>query len=475
MGNATLIHIAVVGHTNTGKTSLLRTLTRDRLFGEVADAPGTTRHVQAAMCWLDGQAVLAWHDTPGLEDSIALRDWIESVPGSQGLAHGQRLERSDRIERFLSDAQAAQRFEQEHRVLQQVVKSDAVLYVIDTRDPVLPKHRDELYLLSACAKPVLPVLNFIASPHAEPEPWVQALARLGLHVYLRFDTVSPPLDGEALVFETLGLLLLPHQPVLQRLASDAQKARMQRREEALGLIAEMLVNVACAHAYSDSDSETLQRVVEQQQSDVRVAEQQCVDALLVLFQFGRDDYLPARLAWSDGRWQTDLFSADAMRDVGAHLGKGAAAGALAGAAIDVMSAGLTLGTGTLIGAAAGTAWQGLERWGHDLLAKVKGERSVRVSDQVVVVLAMRQLQLLDALERRGHAAQGPVRLEPQWSAKSLSQADLVTQLAAARRHDQWCALKRPKPDSAQRQMLVDSIARLLNDALQNKSVQKRLH
>ena len=31
------IEIAVVGHTNAGKTSLLRTLTRRRDFGEVSD------------------------------------------------------------------------------------------------------------------------------------------------------------------------------------------------------------------------------------------------------------------------------------------------------------------------------------------------------------------------------------------------------------------------------------------------------
>ncbi|WP_200870248.1 GTPase, partial [Pseudomonas aeruginosa] len=40
--------LAVVGHTNTGKTSLLRTLTRDRGFGEVSHRPSTTRHVEGA-------------------------------------------------------------------------------------------------------------------------------------------------------------------------------------------------------------------------------------------------------------------------------------------------------------------------------------------------------------------------------------------------------------------------------------------
>ena len=34
-----LLTAAVVGHTNTGKTSLLRTLTRDVGFGQVSDRP----------------------------------------------------------------------------------------------------------------------------------------------------------------------------------------------------------------------------------------------------------------------------------------------------------------------------------------------------------------------------------------------------------------------------------------------------
>ena len=33
MSHSARLHIAIVGHTNTGKTSLMRTLTRDRVFG----------------------------------------------------------------------------------------------------------------------------------------------------------------------------------------------------------------------------------------------------------------------------------------------------------------------------------------------------------------------------------------------------------------------------------------------------------
>ena len=41
------LRIAIVGHTNAGKTSLLRTLTRQVDFGKVSDRPGTTRHAEA--------------------------------------------------------------------------------------------------------------------------------------------------------------------------------------------------------------------------------------------------------------------------------------------------------------------------------------------------------------------------------------------------------------------------------------------
>ena len=64
------LRLAVVGHTNTGKTSLLRTLTRNPDFGEVRDQPGTTRHVEGARLLIDTEAAVELYDTPGLEDSI---------------------------------------------------------------------------------------------------------------------------------------------------------------------------------------------------------------------------------------------------------------------------------------------------------------------------------------------------------------------------------------------------------------------
>ena len=75
------LKLAVVGHTNTGKTSLLRTLTRDVDFGDVSARPATTRHVEGTSILLDGRKVMELYDTPGLEDSIGLLDHLDKTGG----------------------------------------------------------------------------------------------------------------------------------------------------------------------------------------------------------------------------------------------------------------------------------------------------------------------------------------------------------------------------------------------------------
>ncbi len=147
------LKLAVVGHTNVGKTSLLRTLTRDVGFGEVSHRLS-----------VDGEPLLELYDTPGLEDAIALLDYLERLDRP-----GERLDGPARVNRFLDGSEARQRFEQEAKVLRQLLASDAGLYVIDAREPVLAKYRDELSVLASCGKPLLPVLNFVSSA-AQREP-----------------------------------------------------------------------------------------------------------------------------------------------------------------------------------------------------------------------------------------------------------------------------------------------------------------
>ncbi|MEX5361929.1 GTPase/DUF3482 domain-containing protein [Pseudomonas guariconensis] len=449
------LKLAVVGHTNVGKTSLLRTLTRDVSFGEVSHRPSTTRHVEGARLSVDGEPLLELYDTPGLEDAIALLDYLERLERP-----GERLDGPARLERFRQGSEARQRFEQEAKVLRQLLASDAGLYVIDAREPVLAKYRDELEVLASCGKPLLPVLNFVASQqHREPQ-WREALARLGLHALVRFDSVAPPEDGERRLYESLALLLEDARPALQRLIDDQQAQRKARQQSAKRLIAELLLDCAACRRSVEAEPAAEAQAIETLRHEVRQREQRCVEALLKLYAFRRDDAHAGDLPLLDGRWGDDLFNPETLKLLGVRLGSGVAAGAAAGAGVDLLVGGLTLGAAALAGAIAGGALQTARNYGSRLMGKLKGQRELTVDDTVLRLLALRQQQLMVALDSRGHAAQDSIRLsEPD--EKAWREGKLPEALKRARAHPQWSTLNPgARVNQAERQEQLEA---LVND------------
>ena len=179
------LKLAVVGHTNTGKTSILRTLLRDVYFGEVKNEAATTRHVEQAKLTdsQTGEVLVVLYDTPGLEDASGLMDWLEDNTAS-------RRDGIERLQQFLAadiaqggDAlNSNEDYSQEAKVIRQLLASDMAIYVVDAREPVLGKYKDELAILSWAAIPVMPVFNFTDSQDANIDEWQTMLARRNLHI-----------------------------------------------------------------------------------------------------------------------------------------------------------------------------------------------------------------------------------------------------------------------------------------------------
>jgi len=447
------LKLAVVGHTNVGKTSLLRTLTRDVGFGEVSHRPSTTRHVEGARLSVDGEALLELYDTPGLEDAIALLDYLERLERP-----GERLDGPARLARFLDGSEARQRFEQEAKVLRQLLASDAGLYVIDAREPVLAKYRDELEVLASCGKPLLPVLNFVSSTHHREPDWREALARLGLHALVRFDSVAPPEDGERRLYESLALLLESARGQLERLIADQQAQRLARQQSAARLIAELLIDCAACRRSVASTPELEHQAISDLRNAVRQREQRCVEALLKLYAFRPRDAAASDLPLLDGRWGDDLFNPETLKQLGVRVGSGIAAGAAAGAGVDLLVGGLTLGAAALAGAIAGGALQTARSYGNRLMGKLKGQRELTVDDNVLRLLALRQRQLLHALHQRGHAAMDSIRIAPPED-KAWREGKLPEALSKARAYPQWSSLNpQPRLSQAERQEQIERLA-----------------
>lgn len=453
--------IAVVGHTNTGKTSLLRTLTRDRGFGEVSSRPSTTRHVEGVQLSADGEVVVTLYDTPGLEDPMGLLDELDRIAPQQDAAG--RHDGPARLARFLESPAAQGRFEQEAKVVRQLLASDAGLYVIDARDPVLAKFRDELALLAMCGKPILPVFNFVAE-QVDVRPWREALARLGLHVAVRFDTVVPGREGERTLYQQLGTLLEAHKPAFERLIAARQREAEARRQAALWLVAELLVDVAAYRVrLAGHDEDQVVQAVEDVHQRVRMHEQRCVAALVQLYRFDREDVEDAELPLTEGRWDDDLFNPETLRQAGIDIGSGAAAGAAAGMGVDLLVGGLTLGAAAAIGALAGGGWQALRHFGERLQARLTRVQTLTVSDSILTLLAVRQLYLVSALEVRGHAALTPIQ---QYAVQESERvAGLMRDsVRIARAHAEWSAVAGGAEDGSERRETIERLADQLAQA-----------
>jgi GTPase Era involved in 16S rRNA processing len=429
--SAAPLRLAVVGHTNTGKTSLMRTLLRDVQFGDVSDRPSVTQHVEGSMLLIDDQPVLELFDTPGLEDSINLLDALNAMAGDR------RVEAVDVIERFLETDAAHSQFAQEAKVIRQVLRSDVALYVIDVRDRVLGKHRDELEILRRCACPIVPVLNFLDSPDSKAQEWRSHLARAALHAVAEFDTVVYDHAGERRLYEKIRTLIDQHADRLDQVIAYRARQRQDLMHASARVVAELLVDVASARLLVPiNDQAAVAHAVKQLKNEIRRREHACVKDLLELHQFAETDVREEGLDISRGHWGMDLFSPEALRSVAPRVTSGAAAGATVGLALDVMLAGLSLGTGAAVGAAVGAAAGTWRTHVRKLVDRVRGRSELRCEDATLLLLQGRQLTLVHAMLRRGHAAQSTMTLSvPSTTASTIHRA-----LRRSRANPEWSGL-----------------------------------
>lgn len=282
------------------------------------------------------------------------------------------------------------------------------------------------------------------------------------------------------MYERLALLLeAEHSAVLKALIVNVQAERQQRLNEAWRMLADLLVDVSAWRLVSSSDAQAMAESTQQMHTQIRQREAQCVTALLKRFNFSSRDYLADELQFDGEQWETDLFNPEILKDLGVHVGKGVAAGALAGATVDMLTLGFSLGSGTVIGAAAGGLWQGFDKWGQRLLGKWRGKMELSVHESVIRVMALRQTALIQALEARGHAAQVPIAIArsslmlgkemPEDSSDDKRGIDwrsapLPAMLVEARHHPEWCLFLGHYGTSARREQVVIELTSLLSQA-----------
>ena len=398
------INVAVVGHTNVGKTSLIRTLLRDDQFGKVDDEAGTTRYVEKSAVYAGDDEVLNLFDTPGFEDSSALLQVLEDLSKKVRA----RLP-VDVLRAFITQVDDFPDFMQETKVLRQSINSDVMLYMIDVREPLLGKYLDEVEILSKAGKPILPVFNFIAGNSEALARWREQMAQFNLHAALEFDTVAFDFEAEKRLYQKLQSLLEHRYEELQTLIDYRQEVWKNLTHAAARRIFLLLAEVACYRREVETKSVS-QADVASMQDFVRKAEQRALKDLLTIFAFTQLDVELQHLPVTDGHWELDIFSPHMLKTFGLSAGATALKGAAAGAGIDLMVGGLSLGAATMLGAAIGAGWATARRYQQEIKAAILGRKWLCIDDNTVSLLYLRQHLLLRTLMQRGHAAQNKLQL-----------------------------------------------------------------
>lgn len=450
--------ITVIGHTNVGKTSLMRTLLRDAQFGEVKNESATTRHVAAVQIMdAHGQPLITLHDTPGLEDATGVMDFIQEHTDG-------RTDGVERLQGFLAavdndDPRLDDDFSQETKVIRSLIDADIAIYVIDAREPVLSKYKDELAILASSGTPILPVFNFIKGNEENMATWRDMLSRRALHVVNAFDTVAFDFDGEMHLWQNLATLST-HDDAFTSLQNNRRDSWQDMAESGSAIIADFLVNVASFSKKIDEDEDPAP-TLSAMQTAVRQSEDIMQGKLLHLYQFynAAVDEVDIEIK---GREQ-DIFDTDLLTRYGIRTAGGSVTGMIVGAGIDVATLGASLGLGTALGGVIG----GLLPNTGAIKDKAMGIQTLTIDAATLTLLATRAQNLHHALRHRGHASLNAIATDNPDNALPWQTDKLPSPLKKARANPHYSSLDgRYEDNMGLRQDLSDKLSTILLEHLE---------
>lgn len=359
------VRLALVSHTNAGKTTLARTLLGQDI-GEVRDAPhvteiATTHTLLAA----DSGERLQLIDTPGFGDSVRLVARLRHADNPLGWLLREAWDRHR--DRPLWCSQQAVRAARD--------EADVVLYLVnaaeDPRDAgyVAP----EMQVLRWIGKPVLALLNQLGPPkpaadeRAEVERWRSHLAPFGVvRAVLPLDAFARCWVQERVLLDAVAALL----PAEQRATLARLQAAWGRRNEArfaasMRALAEQLADAAAqSETVEPADAGRVRALLGTLSGERdQTAREQAMARLLERVDAGiraSTARLIALHGLEGSAAQTVLARLRENFTVRERVDEGRSAllgsvltGALTGLKADLASGGLTLGAGLLIGGVVG--------------------------------------------------------------------------------------------------------------------------
>lgn len=354
--------LAVVGHPNKGKSSLVATLAEDDSVSISAD-PGTTRRARAYPMRVDGRLLYTLIDTPGFQRARQVSAWLSARAEREGAS---AADRPRLVGAFVSDEESARRFPDECELLRPIVEGAGILYVVDGSVPYGPEYEAEMEILRWTGRPSMAVINPIDS-RAFVDEWEAALGQFFRGVRV-IDAVRADFETRRSLLRAFGELegswRGPIQAAVRALDEDRRARRRAAAREMAELLDEALGLSVERRLEPDEPAERFAETLEARyRASLERLEEAHRRAVQGIYGHHSIEARPAELEplerdlFSEGTWLTFGLR---RRDL---VTAGAAGGAATGGALDVALGGASLLAGMAAGAAVGgvLGWLGAGR------------------------------------------------------------------------------------------------------------------
>lgn len=383
--------IAIVGHPNEGKSSVLSTLSEDDSV-RVSPTPGETTECRTFPVLIDGEEIIRFIDTPGFQNPRQTLAWMRAYEGDD----------RKMLAEFIRCHTADPSFHDDCALLAPLDKGAGLIFVVDGSRPLRNIDRAEMEILRLTGRPRMAIINCKEDDSGYLEDWQHEFRKHFNSIRL-FNANKATYGQRISLLESLKAIDQDQQDVIDRVIKAFIGDWQSRNEQTAALIVTMLKdclsfrkNINCPPG---ADEKRLKEKLHAQYTDLVTRKERAThQQMRRLFKHNIFNLqLPEQSIL-----QQDLFSAKTWEFLGLTSNQLIVAGAVSGAAlaagVDVAAGGASLGVFAALGGAIGAAAAALK--GKDLLTGTK-LLGMKLDHQQLQVGPVTNVQLLYILLDRG--------------------------------------------------------------------------
>lgn len=359
--------LAIMGHPNAGKSSVVATLTENDLIA-IDKRAGTTTESVVYPVIIDGRPVIEFIDTPGFQNPNAILEWFQAQGEKRELARA-----------FVAAHLADPLFAHDCALLEPVAEGAAIILVVDGSKRIKEKDRVEIELLRLTARPRMAILNNLSNQTRYMNQWRDALSK-AFNSVREFNAHRATYAERIKLLEALKSIDQRWEPLVEEAIRAFEHDWDRRTDHAATTILDLLRDALTFKvsksvkesklAFKSGRDRVKAEVMTAFEDGLRQLEARAQEQIRVHFRHHVWHMPP------DSILGKDLLSDEVSQALGLSKRQlalvGMAAGAASGATIDLSTAGHSLGAGALIGAATGGV---LGFVGSKALAKLDIERA----------------------------------------------------------------------------------------------------